>query len=98
MSQFARKNTLIELVELHQLDQVCKPRVAIIQTVEHVAVIFHLQEEKQQAQKEGQNTQKDNQILRILCLFAQTHKLMKLKESEKNVPVWPLHLRDFTCI
>lgn len=43
MFQLARKDSLVELVELHQLDEICESCVAIIQGVEHLTIIFHLQ-------------------------------------------------------
>lgn len=49
MFQLARKDSLVELVELHQLDEICESCVAIIQGVEHLTIIFHLQQDKQQA-------------------------------------------------
>jgi hypothetical protein len=51
MLQLARKDPPVELVELHQLDEVCELRMAIIQSMEQLTIIFYLQEKKQQTSK-----------------------------------------------
>ena len=41
MLQLARKDPPVELVELHQLDEVCELRMAIIQSMEQLTIIFY---------------------------------------------------------
>lgn len=43
MFEFAGQHPTVQLVELHQLDQVSEPRFAIIQTVQNLAFIIYLQ-------------------------------------------------------
>lgn len=43
MFEFAGQHATVQLVKLHQLDQVREARVAVIQTVEHLPFIVHLQ-------------------------------------------------------
>lgn len=39
--ELAGKNAAVQLVKLHQLDQISKPRVVIVQTVEQLSFIVH---------------------------------------------------------
>lgn len=57
MFQLARKDTPVELIELHQLYEICELCVAFIQGVEHLTIIFHLHEDKQQASERKNNDQ-----------------------------------------
>lgn len=51
--EFAGQHAAVQLVKLHQLDQVREARVAVIQTEEHVAFIVHLQAGRQRASGEA---------------------------------------------
>lgn len=76
MFQLARKNTLVELIKLHQLDQIRKPRVAVVQGVEHFAVIFHLPEENQQISEKGKQPSRTITFYCTLCLYIPKFKLI----------------------
>lgn len=50
--EFAGQHAAVQLVKLHQLDQVREARVAVIQTEEHLTFIVHLQAGRQRGSGE----------------------------------------------
>lgn len=80
MFQLARKDTLVELVELYQLDEICEFCVAIIQGVEQLSIIFHLQKDKQQA-SERKNNEQTSKYFKIKQNFGLNYPEEQIKFS-----------------
>lgn len=66
--EFAGQHPTVELVKLHQLDQVCEACVAVVQTEEHLPFVIHLQAGRQRGFKGNQA------LLELWNVVGETHR------------------------